>query len=80
MTHDQVEAMTLGQRVAVMRDGLVQQADTPQSIYRNPANLFVAAFMGSPSMNLVEATIDDGRVSFGGFQIPLRGEHPASGG
>ena len=79
VTHDQVEAMTLGERVAVMRDGFLQQADTPQNIYRNPANLFVAAFMGSPSMNLVEATIEDGRASFGGFQIPLRGEHPASG-
>ena len=57
VTHDQVEAMTLGDRVAVMRDGLLQQVDTPQKLYRNPANLFVAAFIGSPSMNLVEAEI-----------------------
>jgi multiple sugar transport system ATP-binding protein len=72
VTHDQVEAMTLGQRVAVMRDGTIQQVDTPQSLYRNPVNLFVAAFIGSPSMNLVEATIDDGHVEFAGFRIPLR--------
>ena len=55
VTHDQVEAMTLGSRVAVMRDGTVQQVDTPQTLYREPVNLFVAAFIGSPSMNLVEA-------------------------
>ena len=57
VTHDQVEAMTLGQRVAVMNLGVIQQVDTPQELYRHPANLFVAAFMGSPSMNLVEATV-----------------------
>jgi multiple sugar transport system ATP-binding protein len=71
VTHDQVEAMTLGDRVAVMRDGLLQQVDTPQNLYRNPSNLFVAAFIGSPSMNLVEAEIGDGRVRFGGFDLPL---------
>jgi multiple sugar transport system ATP-binding protein len=79
VTHDQVEAMTLGQRVAVMRDGYLQQADTPQTLYRRPANLFVAAFIGSPSMNLVEATIEDGQAHFGGLRIPLRGEHPTAG-
>ena len=57
VTHDQVEAMTLGQRVAVMRDGVIQQVDTPQALYRRPRNLFVAAFIGSPSMNLVEAPV-----------------------
>jgi multiple sugar transport system ATP-binding protein len=77
VTHDQVEAMTLGQRVAVMRDGYVQQVDTPQTLYRRPANLFVAAFIGSPSMNLVEATVEDGKVSFAGFEIALAGgDHP----
>jgi multiple sugar transport system ATP-binding protein len=76
VTHDQVEAMTLGQRVAVMRDGYLQQVDTPQNLYRNPVNLFVAAFIGSPSMNLVEAELADGHAEFGGFRIPLRGEHP----
>jgi multiple sugar transport system ATP-binding protein len=79
VTHDQVEAMTLGQRVAVLRDGFLQQVDTPQNLYRNPLNLFVAAFIGSPSMNLVEATIEDGHAEFGGFRIPLRGEAPATG-
>src|SRR6476620_6238149 len=54
VTHDQVEAMTLGDRVAVLKDGLLQQVDTPPRLFNQPANLFVAAFMGSPSMNLVE--------------------------
>jgi multiple sugar transport system ATP-binding protein len=71
VTHDQVEAMTLGQRVAVMSDGRIQQVDTPQTLYRKPANLFVAAFIGSPSMNLVEARFDDGHAEFAGYRIPL---------
>jgi multiple sugar transport system ATP-binding protein len=79
VTHDQVEAMTLGQRVAVMRDGVLQQADTPQNLYRSPTNLFVAAFIGSPSMNLVEANIEDGFASFAGLRIPLRGEPLVTG-
>ena len=80
VTHDQVEAMTLGDRVAVMCDGVVQQLDTPQNLYAHPANLFVAAFMGSPSMNLFEATVDGESVAFGGHRLPiaadrLRGHH-----
>ncbi|HEY6030109.1 MAG TPA: ABC transporter ATP-binding protein, partial [Gaiellaceae bacterium] len=71
VTHDQVEAMTLGQRVAVLRDGRLQQVDTPQNLYRDPDNLFVAAFIGSPSMNLVEARLHGDAVEFGGFRIPL---------
>jgi multiple sugar transport system ATP-binding protein len=71
VTHDQVEAMTLGQRVAVMRDGRVQQVDTPQTLYRSPRNLFVAAFIGSPAMNLVEARLDGDRVEFAGMRFPL---------
>jgi multiple sugar transport system ATP-binding protein len=71
VTHDQVEAMTLGQRVAVMRDGKIQQVDRPQALYRHPANLFVAAFIGSPAMNLVEATVEGDEVAFAGFRIPL---------
>ena len=71
VTHDQVEAMTLGQRVAVMRDGTIQQVDEPQVLYHEPANLFVAAFIGSPSMNLVEATIEEDHVRFGGISLPL---------
>jgi multiple sugar transport system ATP-binding protein len=74
VTHDQVEAMTLGQRVAVMRDGRLQQVDTPQNLYRSPANLFVAAFMGSPSMNLVDAAVADGEVRFADFRVQLPAE------
>ena len=71
VTHDQVEAMTLGQRVAVMRDGVIQQVDRPQALYANPDNLFVAAFIGSPAMNLVEATVADGAISFADIRLPL---------
>jgi multiple sugar transport system ATP-binding protein len=71
VTHDQVEAMTLGQRVTVLRDGVLQQCDTPQNVYRHPVNLFVAAFIGSPSMNLVEATVEGGAVRFAGHVVPL---------
>jgi multiple sugar transport system ATP-binding protein len=63
--------MTLGQRVAVMRDGQIQQVDAPQRLYEQPANLFVAAFIGSPSMNLVEATVASGAVEFAGLRLPL---------
>jgi multiple sugar transport system ATP-binding protein len=71
VTHDQVEAMTLGDRVAVLRDGVLQQADTPQTLFGAPANLFVAAFIGSPSMNLVHATIEGGAAVFAGYRVPL---------
>jgi multiple sugar transport system ATP-binding protein len=71
VTHDQVEAMTLGDRVAVLRAGVLQQVDTPQALFRHPVNLFVAAFMGSPSMNLVQADVRDGSVSFAGYTLPL---------
>ncbi|MBI3997995.1 MAG: sn-glycerol-3-phosphate ABC transporter ATP-binding protein UgpC [Armatimonadetes bacterium] len=57
VTHDQVEAMTMGDRIVVMRDGLVQQVDTPLNLYERPANLFVAGFIGSPAMNFIEATL-----------------------
>jgi multiple sugar transport system ATP-binding protein len=78
VTHDQVEAMTLGQRVAVMRDGTILQIDTPQALYATPVNLFVAAFIGSPAMNLVEADVRDGVVDFAGLRIPAPGT-PALG-
>jgi multiple sugar transport system ATP-binding protein len=71
VTHDQVEAMTLGHRVAVLKDGVLQQVDTPQILYRHPANLFVAAFIGSPPMNLVEAQVTGSEVRFAEFSIPL---------
>ena len=80
VTHDQVEAMTLGQRVAVMRDGVIQQVDAPQALYARPGNLFVAAFIGSPAMNLVEATVADGHVAFAGLEIALGGRRPARDG
>jgi multiple sugar transport system ATP-binding protein len=73
VTHDQVEAMTLGQRVAVMRDGRILQVDAPQRLYEEPRDLFVAAFIGSPAMNLVEAAIDGDEVVFGQFRVAL---HP----
>jgi multiple sugar transport system ATP-binding protein len=71
VTHDQVEAMTLGQRVAVMRDGRILQVDAPQTLYERPANLFVAGFIGSPAMNLVSAAIDGEEVVFGQYRVPL---------
>jgi multiple sugar transport system ATP-binding protein len=71
VTHDQTEAMTLGQRVAVMRNGRVLQVDAPNRLYQQPQDLFVAAFIGSPAMNLVEATIEGDGVRFGRFRIPL---------
>jgi multiple sugar transport system ATP-binding protein len=58
VTHDQTEAMTMGSRIAVMRDGILQQLDTPQHLYDSPANMFVAGFIGSPSMNFFEAKVD----------------------
>ena len=71
VTHDQVEAMTLGDRVAVLRDGVIQQCDVPQRLFENPSNLFVGAFIGSPAMNLVEATVVRGAVSFGDTTLNL---------
>ncbi len=73
VTHDQVEAMTLGDRVAVLRDGVIQQCDVPQRLFENPANLFVGAFIGSPAMNLVEATVARGALSFGDTTLNLPG-------
>jgi multiple sugar transport system ATP-binding protein len=71
VTHDQTEAMTLGERVAVMRDGRIVQVDVPQRLYQAPHDLFVAAFIGSPSMNLVEAVIESDEVVFGQLRVPL---------
>jgi multiple sugar transport system ATP-binding protein len=71
VTHDQSEAMTLGDRVCVLRGGLLQQVDRPQILYDRPANLFVAGFIGSPAMNLVEAELLDGSVRFGPHELPV---------
>ncbi len=78
VTHDQVEAMTMGSRIAVMKDGILQQLDTPQALYNHPANTFVAGFIGSPAMNFfpVVATPEDGRLELTGtgFATSLPGE------
>jgi multiple sugar transport system ATP-binding protein len=71
VTHDQVEAMTMGHRVAVLKDGLLQQVDTPRNLYDRPANVFVAGFIGSPAMNLRSAVLVPGGAMFGGLTIPL---------
>ena len=75
VTHDQIEAMTLGQRVAVMHDGKIQQVDQPQRLYEAPTNLFVAAFIGSPAMNLGETSVGGDSISLGGYAIPLARDH-----
>jgi multiple sugar transport system ATP-binding protein len=80
VTHDQVEAMTLGQRVAVLDAGRILQVDTPQRLYEHPANLFVAAFIGTPAMNLVEGAIDGDHVVFGGLRLPLDPARRPQGG
>ncbi len=82
VTHDQVEAMTMGDRVAVMKDGVLQQVDTPLALYDRPANLFVAGFIGSPAMNLLAAkTAGDGTAVVDGIEIPIdRAASAASSG
>lgn len=76
VTHDQVEAMTMGQRIAIMRDGKLQQCDTPEVVYNQPANRFVAGFIGSPPMNFLDAAIRDGHVVAGELSFPLKEGHP----
>jgi len=74
VTHDQTEAMTLGQRVAVLNKGVIQQVDTPQGLYRRPANTFVASFIGSPPMNFIRGHLADGAVQLGPYRIELPSE------
>ena len=74
VTHDQVEAMTMGDRVAVLKDGLLQQCAKPREMYDRPANRFVASFLGSPSMNLMELPVTDGGVRFGDIVVPVTRE------
>jgi multiple sugar transport system ATP-binding protein len=76
VTHDQVEAMTMGDRVAVLKDGLLQQVDTPRNLYDKPANAFVAGFIGSPAMNLLTAPVSGGKAQLGDLNIDV----PASAG
>jgi multiple sugar transport system ATP-binding protein len=71
VTHDQVEAMTMGDRVAVLKDGILQQVDTPLNLYDKPANLFVAGFIGSPAMNLLKAHNVDGHAKLGDIEVPI---------
>ena len=87
VTHDQTEAMTLGTRIVVMKDGLIQQVDTPQNLYNKPVNLFVAGFMGSPQMNFIECTVEkenkDVELLFSNYKITLpeaRGKKLIEGG
>jgi multiple sugar transport system ATP-binding protein len=71
VTHDQTEAMTMGDRVAVMRDGRLEQVDSPQRLYEQPSNMFVAGFIGSPAMNLLQGRVDDAGVWLGAQRLPL---------
>jgi multiple sugar transport system ATP-binding protein len=80
VTHDQVEAMTMGDRVAVLRDGVLQQVASPTEVYDRPANLFVAGFIGSPPMNLVETTVEGGAVKIGEATIPVPSGLPLQAG
>ncbi len=72
VTHDQVEAMTMGDRVAVLKDGVLQQVDTPRALYETPANVFVAGFIGSPAMNLLTLKISAGGVKFGNTTLKIK--------
>jgi multiple sugar transport system ATP-binding protein len=71
VTHDQVEAMTMGDRIAIMNGGILQQVGTPDDIYDHPANLFVAGFIGTPTMNFVPATMQNGSAKASGFEVKL---------
>ncbi|HEX2682194.1 MAG TPA: TOBE domain-containing protein, partial [Candidatus Dormibacteraeota bacterium] len=71
VTHDQVEAMTLGDRIAVMKDGILEQVGPPREIFDHPANKFVAGFIGSPTMNFVPVTVDGMRAKASGFELML---------
>jgi len=80
VTHDQTEALTMGDRIVVLDKGVIQQVDTPDNIYQNPANTFVAGFVGSPQMNFIDGTVDNGVVQIEGISIQLSEEQKASVG
>lgn len=73
VTHDQVEAMTMGSRIAVLKDGVLQQVAAPQELFSKPVNMFVAGFIGSPAMNMIEASPSNGAVSFAGASVAVSG-------
>jgi multiple sugar transport system ATP-binding protein len=77
VTHDQVEAMTMGDRVAVLKDGLLQQVDTPRNLYDKPQNVFVAGFIGSPAMNLLTAPVSGGKAMLGNLAISTTTSSPS---
>src|SRR5436853_2144655 len=77
VTHDQVEAMTMGHRVAVLLDGVLQQVDTPRELYDHPSNVFVAGFIGSPAMNIKTVPLTDAGANFAGMILPLTREQVA---
>jgi multiple sugar transport system ATP-binding protein len=80
VTHDQIEAMTMADKIVVMRDGRIEQVGAPLELFDRPANLFVAGFIGSPSMNLIEGVARSGGVEAQGRVLPLAGEHRANDG
>jgi multiple sugar transport system ATP-binding protein len=80
VTHDQVEAMTMGDRVAVLKDGILQQCASPREMYDHPNNVFVAGFIGSPAMNLLDVPVVDGGVKFGNTALPIPRDHLAEAG
>ena len=80
VTHDQVEAMTMGHRVAVLKAGILQQVDRPRTLYSHPINRFVAGFIGSPAMNLIDTERSDGKLQIGGADVPLSPEVAAAVG
>ena len=77
VTHDQVEAMTLGDRIVIMKDGFIQQIGTPQEVFNHPANLFVAGFIGTPQMNFFDAKLENGKVTVQGYEIELTADQKA---
>jgi len=71
VTHDQVEAMTMGDRVALLKDGLLQQVDSPRHLYDKPGNVFVAGFIGSPAMNIVDVELTEQGACVGDYTVPI---------
>jgi len=79
VTHDQVEAMTMADRIVIMKDGYIQQVGTPEQVYRTPANIFVAQFIGAPSMNIMDGSVTDGQIMLGAAALPISAAQLAEG-